>query len=76
MEVSRMLQQTFLLSSVRSTSPPRLSLLRLKAKERRQWRRAVVRGPRMTGMMTERRMLVRPNPDQGESLTEQGRSTS
>ena len=76
MMVRMMLQQTFLLSSALSTSPLRLSLLTVKAKEMRQWRRVVVRGPNMMGRMMERRMLVNPNPDQGDSLTEQGISTS
>ena len=76
MVVRMMLQQTFLLSSALSTRPLRLSLLRVKATEMRQWRRVVVRGPKMMGMTMERRMLVNPNPDQGDSLTEQGISTS
>ena len=76
MVVRMTLQQIFLLSSAISTSPDRLSFLAEKAIQRRQWRRVVVRGPRMTGMMTERRMLLIPNPDQGETLIEQGMSTS
>ena len=70
MKVRRRLQQTFLFSSFISTTPARLRLLVVKARERMQWRRRVVRGPMMRGMMTERMMLVSPNPDQGESLTE------
>ena len=73
---SSRLQQRFLRSCSISAASGRLTLLTLKATERRQWRSQVMMGPMMTGIMIASRRLASPKPDHGESLTEQGMSTS